>query len=104
MSTDVAILGGREITLPVGWTRQRLISVFGGADVDATAAPGAGAELTFVGVFGGASVRVPEGARVSIGGFALLGGRRVKVSSSETGPAIKVNAYSLLGGLEIRDS
>ncbi len=56
-----------------------------------------------MGVFGGASVRVPEGARVTIGGFAFLGGRRVEVSSREDGPAIRVNAYSVLGGLEIRD-
>ena len=103
MSLDVAILAGREITLPAGWTKQTLVSLLGGANVDARAAPGEGATLTFVGVLGGAKVVVPEGSRVTIGGFAFLGGRKVSVASSEQGPAIRVIAYSLLGGLEVTD-
>ncbi len=79
MSTDVAVFGGREIVLPAGWTEQRLISILGGAEVDATATPGEEAKLTFLSFLGGARVRVPDGSRVTIGGFSFLGGRSVKV-------------------------
>jgi hypothetical protein len=102
VSTDIAIFGGRRITLPVGWTKQRLVAIFGGAHVDATAQPGEGAALMIVTILGGAEIVVPEGARVTIGGFALLGGRSVEVSSKEDGPEIRVNAYSVLGGLRVR--
>jgi hypothetical protein len=102
MATDVAIFGGRRITLPVGWTKQRLVAIFGGAHVDATAAPGEGAALRVVTILGGAEIVVPEGARVTIGGLALLGGRNVEVSSSEGGPEIRVTAYTVLGGLRVR--
>lgn len=102
MSTDVAILGGRRITLPVGWTKQRLVAIFGGAHVDATAAPGDGAALVIVTILGGAEIVVPDGARVTVGGFALLGGRSVEVSSKDDGPEIRITAYTVLGGLRVR--
>jgi hypothetical protein len=103
VSTDVAIFAGRKITLPVGWTKQRLVAILGGAQVDATAAPGQGAVLRVLTILGGAEVLVPEGARVTVGGLALLGGRTVEVSSREDGPEIRLVAYTLLGGLRVRD-
>jgi hypothetical protein len=103
VSTDVAVFGGRKITLPAGWTEQTLITAFGGASVDATASPGDGATLKIVTILGGAEVFVPEGARVSVGGIALLGGRHVEVPSREDGPEIRLTAYSILGGLKVSD-
>jgi hypothetical protein len=103
MSIDVAVLGGRQIRLPDGWMKQTLVSIFGGAEVDARATPGEGAVLNFVGIFGGAKVVVPAGARVTTGGFAFLGGRRVNVASSPEGPAIRIFSYTLLAGLEVTD-
>lgn len=103
MSVDVAIFSGRHVVLPEGWTTQTIVAVFGGADVDATAAPAEGASITFVGIFGGAKIRVAPGTRVSLGGFSFLGGRKADVRSSPDGPAVRVSAYTALGGLEIRD-
>ncbi len=103
VSTDVAVLGGRKITLPAGWTQQRLVAILGGAEIDARATPGEYASLSLVTVLGGSSVYVPEGARVSIGGFAFLGGREVDVTSREDGPEIHVTSYSILGGLRVTE-
>lgn len=103
MSTDVAVLGGRKVTLANGWTNQTLVAVLGGAQVDATAPPAPGATLRLVTILGGAEVFVPEGARVSVGGFSLLGGRHVDVDSRDDGPEIRVTAFSFFGGARITD-
>lgn len=103
VSTDVAVLGGRKVKLPSGWTNQTLVAILGGAQVDATAPPAPGAKLTLVTILGGAEVTVPEGARVSQGGFALLGGRHVDVNSRDDGPEIRVTAFSFFGGVKISD-
>ncbi len=103
MSVDVAILSGRRSTLPAGWAKQTIVAVLGGADVDASATPAEGASITFVGIFGGAKITVARGARVSLAGFSFLGGRKVDVQSSPDGPAVRVTAYTVLGGVEIRD-
>jgi hypothetical protein len=103
VSTDVAIFAGRKITLPTGWRKQRLVAILGGAQVDATAAPGEGAVLRLLTILGGAEVTVPDGARVTVGGLAILGGRSVEVSSSPDGPEIRLVAYTVLGGLRVRD-
>ncbi len=103
MSTDLAVFGGRKIRLPDGWNKQTMISIIGGAKIDATAAPGEKASLTLVTLLGGAEVTVPGGARVTSGGFAFLGGRKIDVTSSPDGPEIRVHAYSILGGIDISD-
>jgi hypothetical protein len=103
VTTDVAIFAGRKITLPAGWRKQRLVAILGGAQVDASAPPGEGAVLRVLTILGGAEVRVPKGARVTVGGLALLGGRSVEVSSDPEGPEIRLVAYTVLGGLRVRD-
>jgi hypothetical protein len=99
---DVSILGGRDVTLPVGWQQRSFLSVLAGASIDARATPGEGAKLTFIAVFGGAEIRVQRGARVSLDGFSLLGGRKIETSPGD-GPEITVRAFSFLGGLKITD-
>jgi hypothetical protein len=103
VSTDLAVFGGRQIRLPDGWSRQTLISIIGGAKIDATATPAENASLTLVTVLGGAEVVVPAGARVTSGGLAFLGGRKIDVTSRPDGPEIRVRAYSILGGINISD-
>jgi hypothetical protein len=103
VSTDVAVLGGREVKLASGWTNQTLVAILGGAHVDATPLPGPGAKLKLVTILGGAEVIVPAGARVSQGGFAFLGGRHVDVDSRDDGPEIGVTAFSFFGGVSITD-
>jgi hypothetical protein len=101
MSTDIAILGGRKITLAAGWTKQGLVFVLGGGRVDATATPAPDATLNIVTILGGAEVSVPDGARVTVGGLGLLGGRNVDVRPRADGPEIRVKAFSFLGGVRI---
>jgi hypothetical protein len=43
------------------------------------------------------------GANVSLGGIAILGGRKVDVSPRADGPQIRIVAHSLLGGLRVTD-
>ena len=100
---DVSIFGGRRIQLPEGWKSQKLVSILGGANVDARARPGEGAKLTIVVVMGGALVHAPEGARVSLSGFTIFGGRRIDVESRADGPEIRVKAHSVLGGVRVTD-
>jgi len=99
---DLAILGGRKITLPSGWQRRTFVSILGGADIDARARPGEDAKLTIVTILGGANVKVPRGARVSVDGFSFLGGRKVE-TAPEDGPEIAVRAFTVLGGAQVTD-
>jgi hypothetical protein len=101
MSTDIAILGGRSITFPSGWTSQRLVAVLGGAHIDARAAPGDGATLRLLTIFGGAEVLVAEGTRVTLSGLSLFGGRKVDLEPRDAGPEIRVKAVSVFGGIRI---
>jgi hypothetical protein len=99
---DVSILGGRRISLPSGWRRQTSVSLLGGSRIDAGATPGEDAKLTIVTILGGIHMKVPKGAKVSVGGFSLLGGRKVETTPGE-GPEISVRAFSFLGGIHITD-
>ena len=99
---DVSIIGGREITLPQGWQRQTLVLVVGGAEIDARAKPGQGATLTIVTIFGGVDLKVPAGAKISVAGFSLLGGRHVEITPGD-GPEIAVRVFTVFGGVQITD-
>jgi len=45
---------------------------------------------------------VPAGTRVSMSGASILGGRTVNVSEGD-GPAIRLRAIAVLGGIEVRE-
>ncbi len=98
---DVAVFGGREVTLPAGWQQRKFVTVFGSVKVDARAAPGPNATLTFVSVLGGGELTVAPGTRVNVEGFSFLGGRKVETTPGD-GPELTVRAYTVLGGLEVR--
>jgi hypothetical protein len=100
---DVSIFGGRRVQLPEGWKSQRLLSILGSVNIDARARPSEGAKLTIVVVMGGALVHAPDGARISLSGFTLFGGRRIDVESRADGPEIRVKAISVMGGVRITD-
>jgi hypothetical protein len=100
---NVAIFGGRRIQLPEGWGNQKLVSILGSVNVDARARPAESAKLTIVVVMGGALAHAPQGARVLLSGFTLLGGRRIDVESRADGPEIRVRAYSVMGGVRVTD-
>jgi hypothetical protein len=99
---DIAILSGRELRFPGDWTKQTVVAILGGASIDATAGAGADAQLTFVGILGGAKLRVQRGSRVTTNGFSLLGGRKVDVQPGD-GPSIRIDAWTFLGGVEVSD-
>ncbi|HEX2504356.1 MAG TPA: hypothetical protein VHK00_10440, partial [Miltoncostaeaceae bacterium] len=73
-------------------------------DLDLSASrPADDARLTAIAVFGGIEVRVPPGTRVALSGLSLLGGRDVQVEPGD-GPAIRVRAFAILGGVSIKPS
>jgi hypothetical protein len=85
---NVAVFGGFDRRpLAAGWKRETLIGVLGGGTVDLTEAP-------------------PEGTgvltAVALLGLGLFGGRTVKVTGSG-GPAIRLRAYAIFGGVEVRE-
>jgi hypothetical protein len=103
---NVALFGGLgRRPLPPGWTKETLVAILGGADIDLTESPpGPGARLTAVAILGGVKIRVPRGTRVSVSGFSLLGGREAKVSQSGDGPEIGMSLWAFLGGVEVKES
>lgn len=60
--------------------------------------------MTAIAVMGGSTIWVPEGARVELSGFALMGGNsnRVTAATESSGPLIRIKAWSLMGGIDVR--
>jgi hypothetical protein len=100
---NLAIFSGfkKRLATP-GWTKESAVAVFGGGELDLTAAPpGEGAVLTAVAVFGGIELVVPAGTRVSMSGFGLFGGRAIEVEPGD-GPELRLRAVAVFGGVEVR--
>jgi hypothetical protein len=101
--THVSIFGGRNVTLPHGWSRETVVCILGGADIDAQAAPSGDGVIRVFTFLGGATLKVSRAARVNVGGFALLGGRGADVGPGEPdGPSLSVTGASILGGVDVR--
>ena len=98
----MALVGDRETTLPVGWTKETVVSLVGDAKIDASAAPGPGATVTVVALAGDVVVHVQPGAKVTARAFGLVGDRKIAVAWGD-GPEIRINAYRVLGDLEVRE-
>jgi hypothetical protein len=99
---EVQVFGGRSHSLPAGWTDETIVSVVGSVDLDA-GQPADGATLTVVAGVGSVNIRVPVGARVTMEGFTLLGGRKSVHASPGDGPRprITIRAYSLVGSVQV---
>ncbi len=102
---NVAVFGGLERRLfPPGWTKETVIAIFAGGELDLSSSPsGPDARLTVVAILSGFKILVAPGTRVSVGGFGLLGGRGVKVSQGADGPEIKMSLWAVLGGIEVKE-
>jgi hypothetical protein len=101
---NLALLGGFD-RRPIGpgWTRETFVAVLGGGEVDLTESPPQGeGHLRVVTVFGGLTLIVPTGTRVSMGGASILGGRTVNVQEGD-GPATRLDAIAVFGGVEVRE-
>lgn len=101
----VSVMGGDDRTVEVADDEIVVLDVMGGSDVDLTEAEFPRGEVT-VRVFalmGGSTIWVPEGARVELGGFALMGGNSSRVRRGEAGgPLVRVRAISVMGGIDVR--
>ena len=100
----VALLGGSERAETVAPEHTVMLAVMGGSDLDLRPAtfPEGEATVTAIAIMGGADIKVPEGARVELSGFALMGGNSNSVPPSGTGPLVRVRAWSLMGGVDVR--
>ena len=102
---NVAIFGGLRRPLQPGWTKETVVAVLGGGDVDLSASPpGPDPRLTAVAVLGGVNVIVPPGTRVSMSGFGLFGGRALDVSQRGDGPEIRLSLWTVFGGVKVREA
>ena len=98
----VRLFGGTRTTLADGWQDQSLTTILGGAVVEARE-PAPGATLRLFSVIGGVDVIVPAGSRVEVSGSTLLGGRDIDVRPGD-GPAVRISATTVLGGLRVREA
>jgi hypothetical protein len=104
---SIALIGGLRIggKVRMGESLTR-VSAIGGLDLDlgeADFAPGGTLRIVKVSLIGGASVTVPEGARVVVRSFAI-GGRDVEAGAGdgEGPPTITIWSFGLLGGVKVR--
>jgi hypothetical protein len=102
----VSVMGGNERAEDVAHDETMIVDFMGGSDLDLRAAsfPDGEATVTAIAVMGGSTIWVPEGARVELSGFALMGGNSNSVpsSTSGSGPLIRVKAWALMGGIDVR--
>ena len=102
----VSVMGGNERAEDVAHDETVIVDVMGGSDLDLRGAsfPAGEASVTAIAVMGGSTIWVPEDARVELSGFALMGGNsnRVPKGSPSSGPLIRIKAWSLMGGIDVR--
>ena len=103
----VSVMGGNERAEDVANDETVIVDLMGGSDLDLRAAsfPAGEATVTAIAVMGGSTIWVPEGARVQLSGFALMGGNsnRVPTASASSGPLIRIKAWSLMGGVDVQE-
>ena len=102
----VSVLGGNERAEDVAQDETVVLDLMGGSDLDLRGAsfPAGEATVTAIAIMGGSTIWVPEGARVELSGFALMGGNsnRVPKAAAASGPLVRVKAWSLMGGVDVR--
>jgi len=104
----VAVMGGSE--RKGRWrvrNETRAVALMGGVELDLRQAelPVGDVTITAWAIMGGVDIHVPEGARVELGGFALMGGNDSQGEAEPPppgAPVVRVRAYSLMGGVSVR--
>ena len=84
-----------------------VICVMGGAELDLRHAvlEDVDSTITVIAVMGGAEIIVPEGVDVDVDGFAFMGGKEFKPSATPpppSAPSVRIKAYALMGGIEVK--
>ena len=87
--------------------KTRALAIMGSVDLDLRRAEIEGSEvsITAVAIMGGIDVVVPEGVIVHLGGFALMGGKDLRLANVPVlpgSPVIKVRAFPIMGGVRVR--
>lgn len=85
----------------------KVVAVLGGAELDLRQAEleHPDATMTVVAFLGGVEITVPEGVDVDVGGFAFLGGKEFRPADTApppSAPTLRIRAFAVLGGVEIR--
>jgi hypothetical protein len=104
----IAVMSGcdRRGTWRLG-ERATSINFWGGSDLDLNdvelSAPRT--TLRVVAIMGGADIRVPDGLRVEVSEFALMGGNDVKLGAAPVdpdGPVLELKLFSLMAGINVK--
>jgi hypothetical protein len=116
-SGGIALREGRIVAVFGGATRKgawrvpvvsKVVTVFGGADIDLRDAILPGPEITIraTAVFGGMSITVPPEMRVVDSGVAIFGGRDVSGQSAESespdAPVLRLEGACVFGGIDVK--
>ena len=86
-----------------------VLTAFGGAKLDLSAAEPGGSvsTITAITILGGADILAPPGVSVELSGLSLLGGkgdRRRSGTPLPGSPVVRVRAITFLGGVAIKES
>ncbi len=89
------------------WRRTRVVAVMGGSNLDLREAEidGPEIEITAVALMGGIDVIVSNGVEVDLSGFAVMGANGGPGGSGPRhrgAPVVRVRAYSLMGGVNVK--
>ncbi|HET7572464.1 MAG TPA: DUF1707 domain-containing protein [Gaiellaceae bacterium] len=104
----VSVMGGTNLRGRFR-TAKRMVAIgfMGGSDIDLRLAEIDGDEVTIycLGLMGAVGVVVPEGVEVDETGFALMGGRDVRVKDVPPlagTPLVRVRSLAVMGGTSVR--
>jgi hypothetical protein len=99
-----------DVTRTGWWRAEGLIApiaVFGDIELDLrqAAVPSGEATIRAIAPFGDIEVIVPDGVSVELSGFSVFGRKKVDVqkgSSAAPAPVVRVNAFTIFGGVLVR--
>ena len=85
----------------------KVVCVMGGAELDLRHAEleALDSTITVVALMGGAEITVPEGGDVDVDGFVFMGGKEFRPGNTvppPTAPRIRIRAYAVMGGIEVK--
>ena len=99
-----AFTNGRPYYAP-GWHDEDVIALFSNVTIDVrNTPPRDDAVMTILVLFGNATVIVPAGTHVSVGGVSLFGGRTIDLHAAPAGPRLRLNLSALFGQIKVVES